>query len=139
MLLDTSGLLCYHDRDQAEHDQALRLLEAPGGKVVHNYVLVEFVALAHARGLPRKPALAFLSAVLKHPLVQLVWVDEHRHQEGMELLKRRVVAKVCGDDRFRHGLWLLLEPRRKVAPRRFSKFEMDAKALNCSGRSLPLQ
>ena len=90
MLIDTSGLLCYHDGDQAEHEQAKRLLEGPGRKLLHNYVLVEFVAVAHARKLSRKPALNFLSAVLKHPFVETVWVDEGLHRAGMELLKRRI-------------------------------------------------
>src|SRR5579871_2017419 len=90
MLIDTSGLLCYHDRDQAEHELATRLLEQPSRKLLHNYVLVEFVALAGARTLPRKPALDFLNAVLKHPLVETVWVDERLHLEGIELLKRRM-------------------------------------------------
>jgi predicted nucleic acid-binding protein len=90
MLIDTSGLLCYHDRDQAEHAQAISLLEKPGRKLLHNYVLVEFVALAHARKLSRKPVLDFLSAVLKHPLVESVWVDERVHREGMDLLRRRI-------------------------------------------------
>jgi predicted nucleic acid-binding protein len=90
MLIDTSGLFCYHDRDQAEHEQARCLLEQQGRKLVHNYVLVEFVALAHARKLSRKPVLDFVGAVLKHPLVEAVWIDERVHQEGMELLKRRI-------------------------------------------------
>jgi predicted nucleic acid-binding protein len=90
MLIDTSGLLCYHDRDQAEHEQAKRLLEQPGRKLPHNYVLVEFVAVAHARKLSRKAVLNFLSAVLKHPLVETVWVDEGLHRAGMELLRRRI-------------------------------------------------
>src|SRR6266851_2518686 len=89
MLLDTSGLLCYHDRDQTEHAQAQNLLEQPGRKIVHNYVLVEFVALAQARKLSRKPALDFLGSLLNNPLVETVWVDERLHREGMELLRRR--------------------------------------------------
>src|SRR6266851_897793 len=91
MLLDTSGLLCYHDRDQTEHAQAQNLLEQPGRKIVHNYVLVEFVALAQARKLSRKPALDFLGSLLNNPLVETVWVDERLHREGMELLRSRPV------------------------------------------------
>src|SRR5262245_47493222 len=90
MLIDTSGLLCYHDRNQAEHEEAKRLLEQPSQKLLHNYILVEFVALAHARKLSRKPALDLLSALLKHPLVEAVWIDERLHRAGMELLSRRI-------------------------------------------------
>src|SRR5207245_627678 len=58
--------------------------------LLHNYVLVEFVAVAHTRKLSREPALNFLSAVLKHPFVETVWVDEGLHRAAMELLKRRI-------------------------------------------------
>jgi predicted nucleic acid-binding protein len=51
---------------------------------------VEFVALTHARKLGRKQSLNFLSDLLKHPLIEMVWVDEQLHREGMELLNRRV-------------------------------------------------
>jgi predicted nucleic acid-binding protein len=90
ILLDTSGLLCYHDRDQSEHDSAVSFLEGPGRKVVHNYVLAEFVALAQARKLDRKKALDFVESVVRHPLVVLVWVDQKLHGEAMKLLRKRV-------------------------------------------------
>jgi predicted nucleic acid-binding protein len=90
MLLDTSGLLCYFDRDQSQHNAAVVLLEGPGRKLVHNYVLAEFIALVQARKLDRKAALSFLESLVGHPLVELVWVDEELHAEGVKLLKRRL-------------------------------------------------
>jgi len=42
-------------------------------KITHNYVLVEFVALAHARGYPRHIALSFVADLATHN-IDLVWV-----------------------------------------------------------------
>ncbi len=52
MLLDTSGLLCLHNRAEPLHTQARTLYQAPRVRVTHSYVVAEFVALAHARRLP---------------------------------------------------------------------------------------
>ena len=60
MLLDTSGLLCYHHTDEPQSAEAQTFFEAAGAKLTHSYVLAEFVALAAARGLPRQPALGLL-------------------------------------------------------------------------------
>jgi len=48
LLLDTSGLLCCLDAAEIRHQEAVTLFEAESLKITHNYVLVEFVALAHA-------------------------------------------------------------------------------------------
>jgi uncharacterized protein len=90
MLLDTSGLLCYHHIDEPYHQEAEKLFDESGPKFCHNYILAEFVALAHIRKLPRQPALAFLRDLVQHPLVEILWVDEALHGEGMELLERRL-------------------------------------------------
>jgi predicted nucleic acid-binding protein len=70
MLLDTSGLFCYHHRDEPRTDDAQTLFEAAGPKLTHSYVLAEFVALSMARGLPRRETLLFLTALLSHPEVE---------------------------------------------------------------------
>jgi uncharacterized protein len=54
MLLDTSGLLCCLDAAEERHHDAITYFEAGSLKFTHNYVLVEFVALAHARKYPRR-------------------------------------------------------------------------------------
>jgi len=54
MLVDTSGLLCCFDGDDARHDEAVVLFDRGTQRFTHNYVLLEFVALAQARRLPAK-------------------------------------------------------------------------------------
>ena len=89
MLLDTSGLLCHHNADEPQHAAARNHFLAPGHKLTHGYVLAEFVALAHARRLPRSSALAFLNALLEHPRVEIVWVDEVLHGKRVRLQEAR--------------------------------------------------
>jgi predicted nucleic acid-binding protein len=90
MFLATSGLLCYHHADEPRHGDAQTLFEASGAKLTHGYVLAEFVALAYARGFPRREALAFLTALLEHPEVEVIWADEALHREAMRLLEARL-------------------------------------------------
>jgi len=58
-------------------------------RVTHSYVLAEFVALAHARRLPRMAALTFVSDLVENPDIDTVWVDEALHREAMALLVAR--------------------------------------------------
>ena len=90
MLLDTSGLMCLHDRDEALHERACESYRSAARRVTHNYVLAEFVALAHARRLPRATALTFLDDLCANPTVDVVWIDEDAHAEAHELLKARL-------------------------------------------------
>jgi predicted nucleic acid-binding protein len=89
MLLDTSGLLCLHNRAEPLHEEARPLYHAARIHVTHSYVLAEFVALAHARRLPRMAALAFVSDLIENPDIETVWVDEALHREAMALLIAR--------------------------------------------------
>jgi predicted nucleic acid-binding protein len=90
MLLDTSGLLCYHHLNEPEHVKAQTLFEQPGLKVTHNYVLAEFIALVQARRLPRRNALDFITALAEHPEVEILWVNEALHQAAVQLLEARL-------------------------------------------------
>jgi uncharacterized protein len=76
MLLDTSGLLCLHNRAEPLHVDARTLYHAAHTRVTHSYVLAEFVALAHARRLSRMAALTFVSDLVETPDIDTVWVDE---------------------------------------------------------------
>ena len=67
MLLDTSGLLCLHNRAEPFHRHARTLYHAARMRVTHSYVLAEFVALAHARRLPRMAALTLVSDLVENP------------------------------------------------------------------------
>ncbi len=90
MLLDTSGLLCYHHRDEPKHSEARLLFRQARRAFTHSYVLSEFIALANARKLPRPPALTFLTTLVAHRKVETVWVDRTLHDEAMALLAARL-------------------------------------------------
>ena len=90
MLLDTSGLFCYHHKDESHSEDARTLFEVAGPKLTHAYVLAEFVALTRARGLPRRATLDFLAALLDHPEVEVVWVDAALYRKGVRLLEDRL-------------------------------------------------
>ena len=89
MLLDTSGLLCLHNRAEPLHMDARTLYHAARRRVTHNYVLAEFVALAHARRLPRMAALTFVRDLVENPDIDTIWVDETLHRDAMALLMAR--------------------------------------------------
>ncbi len=89
MLLDTSGLLCLHNRAEPFHIHARTLYHAARMRVTHSYVLAEFVALAHARRLPRMAALTFVSDLVENLDIDTVWVDEALHREALALLVAR--------------------------------------------------
>lgn len=89
LLLDTSGLLCYVHRSEAQHQQAVQILDSANRCLTHSYVLAEFVALALIRRFPRLATLTFVSALLENPDIEVVWVDESLHREAVELLIAR--------------------------------------------------
>jgi uncharacterized protein len=89
MFLDTSGLLSLYDSHDAFHEDAVRAFRRADRLLTHNYVLAELVALVNARNLPRQDALAYISDLLDHPLIEVLWVDEAFHRAGLELLFRR--------------------------------------------------
>ncbi len=89
MLLDTSGLLCLHDRAEPQHAQARAAYRTAGVRLTHNYILAEFVALANARRLPRLAVLAFLADLVDNPDIETVWVNESLHREAMTFLMAR--------------------------------------------------
>jgi len=90
MLLDTSGLLAYHHQDEPKHAEAVALFRGARQALTHSYILAEFVALAHARRLPRLSALTFLTALREHRKVETVWVDETLHLKAEMLLSVRL-------------------------------------------------
>ncbi len=90
MLLDTSGLFCLVHRDEPQHAEAKQLYASATKRLTHNYVLDEFVALAHARKLSRQASLAFSSSLLDSLNVAVVWVDEALHRQALDLLQARI-------------------------------------------------
>ena len=89
MLIDTSGLVCLHHRSEPHHDRARSAYAAADRRLIHNYVLAEFVALANVRCLPRMPSLEFVTDLPASPDIEMVWVNEPLHREAMSLLRIR--------------------------------------------------
>jgi predicted nucleic acid-binding protein len=89
MLLDTSGLLCLHNRAEPFHAHARTLYHAARVRLTHSYILAEFVALANARRLPRMAALTFIVDLVGNPDIETAWVDEALYREAMDLLLAR--------------------------------------------------
>ena len=94
IFLDTSGVFALADRDDAMHDEALRMLEAArsaGGAIVtHSYVLVESAALLQRR-LGLATALAFLEEAQQF---HIVWVSGETHAEAVSHLRRHGKSKL---------------------------------------------
>ncbi len=90
MLLDTSGLLCLHDADERHHANAIDVYHQARVRIIHSYVLAEFMALAHARRFPRVPALEFMIDLMNNEDIKTVWVDEPLHREAAHLLRARL-------------------------------------------------
>jgi predicted nucleic acid-binding protein len=110
MLLDTSGLLAVLDPREPLHGLACSLFDAAEFRVTHNYLLAEFVPLAHSRGVARTDALSFMVDLLDSPDLEIVWVDEQLHREALALLFARLdkTYSLCDAVSFilmrRHGL-----------------------------------
>jgi predicted nucleic acid-binding protein len=90
MLLDTSGLLCYYDRVDRRHQDAVTHFSSASSKVTQSYVIAEFVALCQARGINRAGVLAFLGELLQNPWIEVVWVDEDLNNSAVALLRQRL-------------------------------------------------
>lgn len=90
MLLDTSGLLCYFDRDDARHQDALTFFTLAPKKMTHSYVLAEFIPLCLVRGMNRMKTLTFLASLTDSPLIEMIWVDEALHRAAQSYLEARL-------------------------------------------------
>jgi len=89
MLLDSSGLLCLFHLDEIKHKEAVSLYANAERRLVHNYILAEFVPLAQIRGLPRLLTLDFSQNLLTDESVDVIWVDGQLHGQALELLRAR--------------------------------------------------
>lgn len=89
MLLDTSGLLCLQDGNEPFHNRARDAYRSARVRLTHDYVLAEYVALAHARRRPRSESLDFVSDLLDNAQIVKVWVGEPLHREALSLLAAR--------------------------------------------------
>jgi len=89
MLLDTSGLYCYFDKDDVFHEKAVEYFESADFMLVSDYVLSEFIPLCYTRGLNRDKTLTFVEEILYSPLIDKVWTSETHYLEALKLLKSR--------------------------------------------------
>ena len=83
MLLDTSGLLCFHHRAEAHHVEAVQFFRSAPLRLTHNYVLAEYVALARIRRLPRQAVLSFVHDLQDNTAVQVIYVTESLHRAAL--------------------------------------------------------
>ena len=90
LFLDSSGLLCAHDENDFRHQIAVEYFRAARRFVTTNYVLAEFVPLSQARGHDRAESLTYIQDLLLLPRLELVWIDETRHEAAMKLLENRL-------------------------------------------------
>ena len=54
MLLDTSGILCLHHKSEPFHARARILYKQAHIRLIHNYVLAEFVAAGDSSPFPAR-------------------------------------------------------------------------------------
>lgn len=93
LFLDTSGLLCVHDRNDFRHQTAVECFQTARRLFTTNYVLAEFVPLSYKRGHGRAEVLEYLRDLLLIPRLELVWIDNARHDQAMTLLENRLDKK----------------------------------------------
>lgn len=89
MFIDTSGFLCRYEKREIFHEKAVKLYDPAALCITTNYVLAEYTALAEVRGLPREQIIEFSEDILAAEKVEIVWVDEKLHREGVRLLRER--------------------------------------------------
>lgn len=90
ILLDTSGLLSLYHRSELHHSEAARIVSSTGKIVTHNLVLAEFVPLAHSRGFPRRQTLDAIRNLFANPMVDVMFIGNSLHDEGIDLLQKRM-------------------------------------------------
>lgn len=89
MLIDTSGLLCLYHKDEPEHREAVELYQNARVRLTTNYVLAEFVPLAHTRDFPRMQNIKFTEHLLNSAEIEIIWVNENLHRQAVALLRER--------------------------------------------------
>jgi predicted nucleic acid-binding protein len=89
VLLDTSGLLCFLERRDFRHNDAVTLFASAPTRLTHNYVLAELIALAQARDLPRVAILDFCRDLVDSPAVRFEWVTPEINAAALALLQAR--------------------------------------------------
>ena len=89
MLIDTSGFLCLHEKDEPFHQQALKLYDDGPLRITTNYILAEYTALAEIRGVLRSQIIEFSLTALADDAIEIVYVDERLHILAVALIADR--------------------------------------------------
>lgn len=89
MLIDTSGFLSVIDPEEPFHDLAVKLYDDSSNRITTSYVLAEYTALAAIRGIPRLEIIEFSKRILTDSTIQIVWVSERMHRDGVKLMANR--------------------------------------------------
>ncbi len=90
LFLDTSGLLCIFDRANSYHESSRDFFLQSKSLITSNYVLTEFLPLVMSRKFHRTSSLFFLRDLVALPRVDLLWIDEPKHQKAMRLIENRL-------------------------------------------------
>src|SRR6516225_336618 len=61
---------CLHHKAEPFHDEACQAYKAAQIRLTHSYVLAEYVALGHARCLPRPKVLSFIADLVADPDIE---------------------------------------------------------------------
>lgn len=89
MLVDTSGFFSLYDEADAFHEQAVSYYDVVAKRLTTSYVLAEYTALAHVRGVPRREIIRFSNLILDDESVEIIWVDENLHRQAVALMRER--------------------------------------------------
>ena len=65
------------------------LYDAAAKRLTTNYVLAEYTALAHVRGVPRREIIKFSSRILDDKDVEIIWIGENLHRQAVALMRER--------------------------------------------------
>jgi predicted nucleic acid-binding protein len=90
MFLDTAGLMCWADKDDTRHADALTFVDSATVKLSHNYVLAEFLILADIGKIGRRHAINFIDAIEADPDIEMHWVTVELHRAAWSLLQIQV-------------------------------------------------
>lgn len=89
MLIDTSGLLCYYHLDERRHVEAVEFFVDAKRRIIHDYILAEFLPLCRSRGVDFLGAIDLAEELLNNDEVEVYWIDEALHRAALHLLRAR--------------------------------------------------
>ena len=88
MFIDTSGFLCFLDKRDSRHQQAVAHYTSARLRLTQSYVLAELVALAESRNFSRTATLDFLVEIFDDARIEIVWVSEDLTEQAIHFLRK---------------------------------------------------